>query len=156
MGLFGKENVMNMIHHDGLPHFSKGCATSMELDEDSRCLIFRSRAIKNTPEIKLPLNKVQKAGSVNITEIEEQSKIGRAVVGGLLFGKAGAVIGAMSAGEKKKIKTLYIINYTSDDETKAIVMQSNGSNLNFFKFQNKLKGLLQKQEESKTPDIIIL
>lgn len=51
------------------------------------------------------------------TEIIEkkQSPIGRAVVGGLLFGGAGAVVGAVSAGkkEKKKLSFHFIISYTS-------------------------------------------
>ncbi len=153
MGLFGKGNVMNMIHYEGLPGFEKNYATSMELDEENRRLIFKSRAFKTVPEIKLPLEKVVSAGNVNITEIEEQSKIGRAFVGGFLFGTAGAIVGAMSAGEKKKIKTVYIINYISDGETKAIVMRSNGGNPNFSKFQ---KALSQYLPEKKTPKEITL
>lgn len=51
------------------------------------------------------------------TEIIEkkQSPIGRAVVGGLLFGGAGAIVGAVSAGKKEKKKTEFhfIISYTS-------------------------------------------
>lgn len=50
------------------------------------------------------------------TEIVERqgSIIGRAIVGGLLFGGAGAVVGAMTASGKKKEKGLYfIISYKS-------------------------------------------
>ncbi len=149
MGLFGKGNVINMIHYEGLPGFGKNYATSMELDEENRCLIFKARAFKNVPEVKLPLEKVTSAGTVSITEIEEQSKIGRAFVGGVLFGTAGAIVGAMSAGEKQKLKYVYIINYVSDGETKAIVMQSNGGNLNYNKFQEALKKYLPKVETPK-------
>ena len=91
---------------------------------------------------------------MNITEIEQQSAIGRALIGGFLFGNAGAIVGAMTAGEKKKLKTLYIINYISDGETKTIVLQSNG-NINYFKFQEKLNSYLPKQEKN-TPDEILL
>ncbi|WP_195230583.1 hypothetical protein [Coprococcus comes] len=154
MGLFGKGNVMNMNHYEGLPNFHKGYATTMELDEENHCLRFRARAFKNTPEVRLPLDKITKAGNVNITEIEQQSKVGRAVIGGLLFGNAGAIVGAMTAGEKKKLKTVYIINYVSGDETKVIVMQSNG-NPNYFKFQERLNQYLPKPS-SQHPDEIVL
>lgn len=52
------------------------------------------------------------------TEVVEQSKsvIGRAVAGGLLFGKVGAVVGAVSGTgtkEKKERHFYFIISYTS-------------------------------------------
>lgn len=147
MGLFGKGNVLNLSHLDGLPGYTKGTAVTMELDEENRCLIFKARAFKK-PEIKLPLSKVSAAGNVNVAEVEQQSKVGKAVIGGLLFGSAGAIVGAMTAGEKQKIKTLYIVNYESDGENKAIVLHDNGSNLNFFKFQKKLQGYLPKKPDA--------
>jgi hypothetical protein len=155
MGLFGKGKIMNMVHCEGLPGFNKGYATSMELDEENQCLKFKARAFKNVNEVKLPLNKIIKAGNVNITEIEQQSKIGRAIVGGFLFGGAGAIVGAMSAGEKKKIQTLYIINYRSDNEDKVIVLHGNGGNLNYFSFQKCLEQYLPKPEPKVSGDIVL-
>ena len=96
---------------------------------------------KNAQTISLSLDKIVKAGLVNVTEIEEQSKLGRAAIGGLLFGGAGAIVGALSAGEKEKTKSLYIINYLSDGEEKVIILKEN-SNLNFFKFQKHLQEML--------------
>lgn len=154
MAIFGKGNTMNMTHHEGLPGYTDKTAITMELDEGNRCLVFRARALKK-PEIKLPLNKITKAGNVNVTEIEHQSKIGRAFVGGFLFGGAGAIVGAMSAGEKEKIQTLYIINYLSEGEEKAIVLHDNGSNLNFFKFQKKLEAYLPKPEHKEERGITL-
>lgn len=155
MGLFGKGNILNMTHHEGLPGYSDKTAITMELDEEHRCLIFKARAFKK-PEIKLPLSKVISSGNVNIAEIEQQSKVGRAIVGGLLFGNAGAIVGAMTAGEKQKIKTLYIINYEGEAGTKAIVLHDNGSNMNFFKFQKKLQEYLPKQQAKEQPKEIVL
>lgn len=106
--------------------------------------------------MKLPLSKVISSGNVNVAEIEQQSKIGRAIVGGLLFGNAGAIIGAMTAGEKQKIKTLYIINYEGEAGTKAIVLHDNGSNMNFFKFQKKLQEYLPNQQAKEQPKNIVL
>ena len=59
------------------------------------------------------------------TEITEKSKsvIGRAVAGGLLFGGAGAVLGAISGlgnKEKKIQKYMFIISY---DENKFITFE---------------------------------
>ena len=52
------------------------------------------------------------------TEIQEKNKstIGRAMTGGLLFGGAGAIVGAMTANgkkEKKVTRLMFIISYTS-------------------------------------------
>ncbi len=51
------------------------------------------------------------------TEIvqKQQSAIGRAMIGGILFGGAGAIVGAISAGkkEKKKANFYFIISYIS-------------------------------------------
>lgn len=147
MGLFGKCNTMNMIHLEGLPGFGKGYATTMTLDEEHQCLQFKARAFKNTNDVELPLNKIIQAGNVNITEIEQQSKVGRAIIGGMLFGNAGAIVGAMTAGEKQKIKTLYIINYSSNNEKKVIILKGNGGNLNYVGFQKRLNELLPKTEQ---------
>lgn len=46
MGLFGKGNILNMMHHEGLPGYSDKTAITMELDEENRCLIFKARAFK--------------------------------------------------------------------------------------------------------------
>lgn len=156
MGLFGKGNTMNMIHLEGLPGFGKGYATAMTLDEEHQCLQFKARAFKDTNDVELPLNKITKAGNINITEIEQQSKVGRAVIGGLLFGNAGAIVGAMTAGEKQKIKTLYIINYSSNDEKKVIILKGNGGNLNYTGFQKRLNELLPTFESKNTHEKITL
>lgn len=147
MGLFGKGNTMNMGHEDGLPGYSKGTAITMTLDEASRSLIFKARALKK-PEVKLPLSKVSFAGTVAVEQIEKQSALGRAVVGGILFGHAGAIIGAMTAEEKKRNQYFYVINYESEGETKAIVLSDNGGNLNSFSFQKKLQTYLPKHTET--------
>lgn len=155
MGLFTKkekEEKMLMIHYEGIPNYKPNLATYMTLDVDSGSLKFKSPVLKDLPEVELPFNKITNAGPVNVTEIEKQSKIGRAAVGGLLFGEAGAIVGALSAGEKKKTKSLYIINYISNGEEKAIVMKENG-NLNFLKFQ---KHLLELIPQKKTPPNITL
>ncbi len=155
MALFGKGNTMNMIHQEGLPGYSKEAAITMTLDESIRCLVFKARVLKK-PEIKLPLEKISFAGTVAVEQIVKQSATGRAIVGGLLFGNAGAIVGAMTAEEKKRNQYLYIINYEGETGTKAIVLHDNGSNMNFFKFQKKLQEYLPKQQAKEQPKDIVL
>lgn len=147
MKLFVKSKEMKLImyHYSGLPGFTENVPCNMFLDEENHCLRFELFASKDNSIIKLPLNKISNANLINVEEIEQQSKIGRAVIGGILFGNAGAIVGAMSAGEKKKIKNLYIINYISDGEEKVITLHERG-NINYFKFQKRLMELLPKQE----------
>lgn len=146
MSIFGSGNTLNMIHQDGLPGYAPKVAITMTLDEDRGFLIFKSRVFK-LDEIQLPLTKITFAGMMGIDQIEKQSKLGRAIVGGVLFGKAGAIIGAMTADEKKKKKYFYVVNYESDGETKAIILQDNGSNPNMNKFQKKLRSYLPTKEQ---------
>ena len=144
MGLFSKKEKrekMLMIHYEGIPSLRSDCPCNMILDSNEHKLIFEEYMTKNAQTISLSLDKIVKAGLVNVTEIEEQSKLGRAAIGGLLFGGAGAIVGALSAGEKEKTKRLYIINYLSDGEEKVIILKEN-SNLNFFKFQKHLQEML--------------
>lgn len=157
MGLFGKAKQIKLImyHYSGLPGFKENTPCNMFLDEDNRCLRFELFESKDNITVELPLNKITNAKLINVEEIEQQSKLGRAVVGGLLFGSAGAIVGAMSAGDKKKIKTLYLINYVSDNEEKVITLQEKG-NMNYFKFQKRLIELLPKQNNTPCSDKITL
>lgn len=135
---------MTMIHLSGLPNFPDKWTLDMILDENEETLTFKAYMNKKIPPVTLSLSKIISAGNVNITETKEQSKMGRAVAGGLLFGGAGAIVGALTAKEKEKLKTVYIINYVSNDEEKSIVLKENG-NLNYSKFQQQLQQYLPKQ-----------
>lgn len=150
MGLFSKkekQEKMLMTHYEGLPSFRPNCPCNMILEIDNKSLIFEEYMAKNAKKVSLPVNKIIKAGPLAITEIEKQSKLGRAAIGGLLFGGAGAIVGALSAGEKEKVKSLYIINYISEGAEKVIVLKEN-ANLNFFKFQKHLQELLPESTNS--------
>ena len=157
MGLFEKRKQIKLImyHYNGLPDFKENTPCNMFLDEDNHCLRFELFSSKDNIKVELPLNKITNAKLVNVEEIEQQSKLGRGVVGGLLFGSAGAIVGAMSAGDKKKLKTLYVINYISDSEEKVITLHEKG-NMNYFKFQKRLTELLAKQDSIPCPGKITL
>ena len=125
MGLFNKNKheKTQMIHGEGLP-LRKDCPLVLELDTDRSAVVITEFGKKQ--EILLPISKITRTGVLHIDTVESGNMIGRAIVGGVFFGGAGAIIGAMSAQEKKKVKHLYSINYLSDGEEKAIVMKSAG------------------------------
>ena len=149
MGLFNKNKheKTQMIHGEGLP-LRKDCPLVLELNTDRSAVVITEFGKKQ--EILLPISKITRTGVLHIDTVESGNMIGRAIVGGVLFGGAGAIIGAMSAQEKKKVKHLYSINYLSDGEEKAIVMKSAGA-INEMKFRRMLDDLLPKVEKTEGP-----
>lgn len=92
----------------------------------------------------------------NITEVQEKNKstIGRAVAGGLLFGGAGAVVGAMTASgkkEKKVTKIMLIISYTSSQGEECFLELQDAS-FKGKKISAKLKELCNIKD--KEPEVI--
>lgn len=80
------------------------------------------------------------------TEIQEKEKsiIGRAVAGGLLFGGAGAVVGAMTATgkkEKKVTKLMFIISYISSQGEESFLEFEDTRHYKGKKLSQKLKEL---------------
>ena len=149
MGLFSKNKheKTQMNHCEGLP-LRKDCPIVLELDTDRNAVVFTEFGKKQ--EILLPISKITRTGILHIETVESGSMIGRAIVGGVLYGGAGAIIGAMTAQEKKKVKHLYSINYLSDGEEKAIVMKSAGA-INEMKFRRMLDDLLPQSGKADGP-----
>ena len=151
MGLFGKKfEKTQMTLCEGLP-LRKDCPLVLELDTDRNAVVITEFGKKQ--EILLPISKITRTGILHIDTMEGGNMIGRAIIGGVLFGSAGAIIGAMSAQERKKVKHLYSINYLSDGEEKAIVMKSAGA-INEMKFRRMLDDLLPKEGKSDGPVIL--
>lgn len=136
---------MVMIHYSGLPNFPKKWTLDMILDEENKALVFKPYMNKKIPTVTLPFSKIISAKSKTEEEFKKQSKMGRAVVGGLLFGETGAVVGAVTADDKKKVNILYVITYNSESGEKEIVLKENG-NLNFFKFKKELEKYLPEEK----------
>ena len=148
MGLFktkDKHEKIVMYHCDGLP-VRLDCPLNVILNTDTMEVIFQGFT-KGGKEIKLPVSKIIRTGNLPIDDIEKGHMIGRAMVGGIFFGGAGAIVGAMTAQDKKKTQYLYCINYKSDEEEKAVVLRSGGS-INEMKFRRTLNDLLPEKEES--------
>jgi len=70
--------------------------------------------------LKIPFKKIQSIEVITEEEIIKKKKnmLGRAVVGGLLFGGVGAIIGGMSAlnNDEDKIKHNYLIELKYDND----------------------------------------
>lgn len=72
----------------------------------------------------------------------DKSIIGRAVAGGLLFGGAGAVVGAMTANGKKTVqKLMFIISYTSSKGEECFLLFEDTRKYKGKKLSDKLKEL---------------
>lgn len=80
---------------------------------------------RSEQDVKLSYDKITDVFFGKTKEMVEvdKSPIGRAVVGGLLFGGVGGIVGASSGQGKTKsidLNTYLIISYTSDDEEKYL------------------------------------
>lgn len=89
------------------------------------------------------------------TEIREKNKsvIGRALIGGVLFAGAGAVVGAISGvgSKKEKVKkNLLIISYTSSSGEDKFLKFEDTRHYKGNKIYNKLKDLCNVHESQIT------
>ena len=86
-------------------------------------------------------------------EIKEkkQSPIGRALIGGFLFGGAGAIVGAMTASkkEKKKAHIYLVISYVSSSGEEKYLTFEDTRLYKGKKLANQLKQLCHIQPETK-------
>ena len=124
MGLFSKNKAVKtyyLNHESGLEGFPK-TATKATLDEENKTLTFGQLGLKI--KVCVPIESITSCEKYTEKELKEKSVIGRAVVGGLLFGGAGAVVGAVS-GANPKEKTLYYmtLTYTDNNEEKALLFR---------------------------------
>nr|DAU87460.1 MAG TPA: hypothetical protein [Caudoviricetes sp.] len=102
------------------------------------------------PEINLAFNKIIGAEFITQDELKDASVIGRAVVGGILFGNIGAIIGGISGqGQKVTTKRYFAISYTGNtDDSKTILLDDN------FQGSNRLKKRLNEiAAENKPPEV---
>ena len=131
-----------------------GQAVDVSLYEDH--LTLKNFAIKQP--ITLNYSQITDVFYGYTTEIEEKNKsiIGRAMAGGLLFGGAGAIVGAMTASgkkEKKVTKLMFIISYTSSKGEDCFLQFEDTRHWKGKKLSKKLKELCniaEKQPEAIT------
>ncbi|MEG0273477.1 MAG: hypothetical protein RR622_09665 [Hydrogenoanaerobacterium sp.] len=110
---------------EGLSGIPKGTQCEIYVDKD---LMWIKRAYtKDTTTYNLNISQLSNIGIVSEEEVTEKNKnvIGRAIVGGLVFGSIGAILGGLSgvSNTKKKETTFYlVINYTATNATELSVI----------------------------------
>lgn len=107
----------------------------------------------NKQEITLNYNQITDVFYGYKTEIVESNKsaIGRAMVGGLLFGNIGAVVGAVSAvgpKEKKETSLFFIISYKNSNGEDAFIRFEDTRRYKGKKVAAELKKLCNIQEQN--------
>ena len=152
MGLFKQKPIdgnltIKMLHSEGLPNAGKA-PYKLILDEKDRKLVMMkySKQFNGPDEVTLNIDKI--VSTERVTEKTYTTKSGhpiaRAVVGGAMFGTAGAVVGAIS-GDKEKTKKEVVfyrkINYVSDNQEKILFFRFAGDK-NETEFFNRLNALI--------------
>jgi len=127
------KSLKDIIHLGGIPflsgkkcdiHSNPNSISILEVKHIRKGLFASERTFGE--KYTIPLDRLIDIRIKNDTEITEGEKkvLGRAVAGGVLFGGAGAVVGAISAPSKKEVftKLFFIIEYlTKDGENKKII-----------------------------------
>ena len=135
-----------------LGQYGSGIALDVALFDDH--LKIKPPLSKNEP-ITLRYSKITDVFYGIESEITKKNKsvIGRAAVGGLLFGGAGAVVGAVSgAGIKdaKEYYTLFVISYTDKDGQPAFLQFEDTRHYHGKKVSKKLMELCNITKPDKT------
>ena len=149
MGLFSKQDKVNLSFVDGVSIFGKGLMVQVTLEEDFLSIVSK---IDKNKKVYVSYDQIKAANCINEKEIIEKSKstTGRAIAGGVLLGPLGAIVGGMSGiGTKQKSSTHYfiVINYTSKSgETKVISFEVVGASLHWDSFLKELRSKIAKSE----------
>ena len=112
--------IRNAIYRYGLPNTSE--RTLVNVYANNEKLVIAQEDLKY--EIEFP--KLTAVGFVNKVEQLEKNKsaLARSIAGGLVLGPLGAIAGAASRiGKKKEKGSFVVINYKSDGDIKAIILQ---------------------------------
>lgn len=165
MGLFGKKNKnsdrsVNLSFVDGIEGYGKGLAIELSINTEKECVTIKSRAVKR-PEVNLKFEQITGVNVVSEKDIIEKSKstVGRAIVGGVLLGRLGAIIGGMSGiGNKQKSEMHYymVINYKSkNEEIKVLSFEIVGASLHWSSFVEELRSKINTQTLENSTEIYL-
>lgn len=130
MGLFSKSLSIMLNTNELVGNIGAGNVVNVScLDSEGKLEIKMPFAKKGTPSVFLSYSQITAIERLSekevITITKSKNSIGRAAVGGLLFGSLGAIVGAVSgAGSKQSTKSKFsfyiVVNYISSSEKKAI------------------------------------
>lgn len=165
MGLFGKKNKdgnrsVNLSYIDGVEGYNKGTAIALSIDNENQSLTIKPRVFKNPP-VHLKFEQITGVNVVSEKDIIEKSKstVGRAIVGGVLLGRLGAIIGGMSGiGNKQKSETHYymVINHKSkNEEIKVLSFEIVGASLHWSSFVEELRSKINTQTLENSTEIYL-
>lgn len=158
MGIFSKKNKkgnisINLEYIDGIPGYKINSAVAVSLNTEETNLEIEARVFK-APPVKLNFNQIISFNLIDEKTIIEKKKsiMGRAFVGTLLLGPAGAILGGLSAVDPKKIKknNMYLIfNYTKKDtdEVNVLTFKICGATFHLSKFIDELHKLIPLDQE---------
>lgn len=74
--------------------------------------------------------------------VKKENPLGRGIAGGILFGKAGAMVGALTARDKTVSQPYRVITYNGSG-LRRIVLKTRGD-MREFKFFNELQNILSQ------------
>lgn len=116
--------TVKMLYRSGL----RGVEPSpvvLELDESVGKILIHAKPkyCNGVSEFSLDVDKITAAGVEKNVTYEPSSGMGRAIVGGALFGVAGAMIGAATKKDKKVTDVAYVIRYKDENVPKFLVLK---------------------------------
>lgn len=116
--------TVKMLYRSGL----RGVEPSpvvLELDESVGKILIHAKPkyCNGVSEFSLDVDKITAAGVEKNVSYEPSSGMGRAIVGGALFGVAGAMIGAATKKDKKVTDVAYVIRYKDENVPKFLVLK---------------------------------
>lgn len=116
--------TVKMLYQSGL----RGVEVSpvvLELDENNGKILIHAKPkyCNGVSEFSLDIDKITAAGVEKNVTYEPSSGMGRAIVGGALFGVAGAMIGAATKKDKKVTDVAYVIRYKDENVPKFLVLK---------------------------------
>lgn len=168
MAIFASRNkngnlACNFVHVNGIPGFPQSpqqglIGVCVEQNDAEQRLEFFQRMTKKPP-VRLAYEKIVCLKTMKTKDFVEKDKsaIGRAAVGGLLFGSAGAVIGGISGTGKKKVydpKKYFVIYYRSGEDITPITLEVVEASLHFKSFVQNLESklnLMQMPDSEELP-----
>ncbi len=116
--------TVKMLYQSGL----RGVDASpvvLELDESVGKILIHAKPkyCNGVSEFSLDVDKITAAGVEKNVSYEPSSGMGRAIVGGAMFGVAGAMIGAATKKDKKVTDVAYVIRYKDENVPKFLVLK---------------------------------
>ena len=145
MGIFtGKDKNGNLIIQmesiQGLSHTN--AIYYLTLDKPKGRIIFQNALNKKEDNIYICFSDIFSVDIIKKEAVKKENPLGRGIAGGILFGKAGAMVGALTARDKTVSQPYRVITYNGSG-LRRIVLKTRGD-MREFKFFNELQNILSQ------------